>query len=287
MFNQLAQLPPFVLYVFMALFTLSVGSVLNMIIYRLPIMLRQQWTEECECLLNIEASKQDTKINLFLPRSFCPSCKKTVPAIANIPLFSYFFLRGKCKFCKQPIPFKYPLVEFLTCIISLYATWVFGFNWFLPLILLFLWILITMIYIDLEHQILPDNLTLSLLWLGLLANTQHLFADLPNAVFSAAGAYLFLWMIMKLFYLATGKIGMGNGDFKLFAALGAWFGWIMLPLILLVASFSGALVGIIYLRMHDKSRDTPIPFGPFLCLAAMVVLFWGKTIIHWYLGFWF
>ncbi|RAP37846.1 prepilin peptidase [Legionella quinlivanii] len=286
MLDQLSQLHPAVLYSFIALFTLSVGSVLNMIIYRLPIMLKRQWTEECECLLNLETEKPAANINLFFPRSFCPSCKKTIPAIANIPLLSYLFLRGKCKSCKQSIPFKYPFIELLTCILSLYATWVFGFTGLLPLIFLFLWILIIMVYIDLEHQILPDNLTLSLLWLGLLANTQHLFADLPNAVISAAAAYLFLWSIMKIFYLITGKIGMGNGDFKLFAAFGAWFGWIMLPLILLLASLCGAIIGLIYLRLQDKDRNTPIPFGPFLCFAGLVALFWGKSIIHWYLGFW-
>lgn len=273
-------------YFLLALFTLAIGSLLNVIIYRLPAMLHACLMNECRNLVNL-AEESSNSINLFLPRSFCPTCKKTIPAKYNIPLLSYLFLRGRCKYCKQPISLRYPLVETLCCLLSLLASWYFGFSLSLIFILLFIWILIALFFIDLEQQLLPDSLTLGLLWLGLLANTQSLFTSLPIAVLSAAGAYLVLWLFIKLFYLFTGKIGMGNGDFKLFAAFGAWFGWTQLPLILLFASLTGAITGLIYLKTQGKNKDTPIPFGPFLCLAGLVSLFWGKLIMQWYLSHWF
>lgn len=285
MITEITQLPLFVLYIFLALLALAVGSFLNVVIYRLPLMLRSEWLNECECLLNLPSSSP-SKINLFLPRSFCPACNKTIKAIHNIPLLSYLFLRGHCAYCNVPVAMRYPLVEILTAVLSLFAAWAFGFTVTLIFALLFIWLLICLFFIDCDLQLLPDSLTLSLLWLGLLANTQHLFTSLHNAVFSAVVAYLSLWFLIKLFYLLTGKIGMGNGDFKLFAAFGAWFGWTLLPLILLFSSLTGAIIGIIYLRQQNQTKDTPIAFGPFLCLAGVVALFWGKPIIKWYLSFW-
>ena len=275
-----------VAYLLVAFFALAIGSLLNVIIYRLPLMLRASFSKDCRSFLQLPA-EPDNVINLFFPRSFCPNCRMIIPAKYNIPLLSYCWLRGRCKNCHQPISARYPLVEILSCLLALLSVWHFGFSLNLIFVLLFVWIIIALFFIDLEQQLLPDSLTLSLLWLGLIANTQSLFTSLPNAVLSAVFAYLTLWLFIKLFYLLTARIGMGNGDFKLFAALGAWFGWEQLPLILLFASFVGAITGIFYLRLQKKTKDTPIPFGPFLCLAGLLSLFWGKTILHWYLSYWF
>ncbi|WED44347.1 prepilin peptidase [Legionella cardiaca] len=272
-----------ILYIFLALFSLAIGSLLNVVIYRLPIMLHTEMEKECRNYLNLP-QVADKPINLFFPRSFCPNCKTTVTAISNIPIISYCLQRGRCKHCDNPISIRYPIVELLSCLIALFSAWVIGFNTTLLFVLLFNWILISLFFIDLEHHLLPDVLTLGLLWLGLIANTQSLFISLSDAVFSSAAGYLSLWLFIKLFYLIRGKIGMGHGDFKLFAALGAWFGWTQLPLILLFASISGVIVGSIYLKIRKKSKDSPIPFGPFLCLAGFLSLFWGKSIINWYLS---
>lgn len=284
MLNEFVSLYPLTAYIFLGLFSLTVGSLLNVIIYRLPLMLNAEWTSECRNLLHL-ADEPKPNINLFFPRSFCPGCKNLIPFWHNIPVLSYCILRGRCHQCHQSIPFRYPLIEMISLILSLLAAYSFGFS--LPLLfsLLFIWALICLFVIDLQHQILPDSLTIGLVWLGLIANTQNLFTTLPNAVLSAAGAYMSLWLFIKLYYLVTGKIGMGHGDFKLFAAFGAWFGWTQLPLILLFSSITGAITGIIYLKSTQQTRETPIPFGPFLCIAGLISLFFGKTIIHWYLGF--
>ena len=284
MINEFSLLYPVTAYVFLGLFCLAVGSLLNVIIYRLPLMLQAEWSSQCRSLLNIPGEPQQ-KINLFYPRSFCPQCNHQIPFWHNIPLLSYMILRGRCHKCQQHIPGRYPLIEATCLILSLLAAWIFGFNLSLLFALLFIWLLICLCAIDIQHQLLPDNLTLPLLWLGLIANTQSLFTPLPNAVLSAAGAYLGLWLFIKLYFLITGKIGMGNGDFKLFAAFGAWFGWTQLPGILLLSAFTGAITGIIYLKTTSQTKETPIPFGPFLCIAGLISLFYGQTILHWYLGF--
>ena len=275
-----------VIYFCIGLLALCVGSFLNVVAYRLPLMLQKQWQQQCCELLTLENRDSSSSINLFLPRSFCPGCKSQIKPWQNIPIFSYLFLKGVCYQCKAPIPIDYPLTELFTLLVSLYASWHFRLSFQLLFVLAALWILIPLVLIDLKHQLLPDSLTLGLLWLGLIANTQALFTDLSSAVLSAVGAYLILWLFIKLFYLITGKEGMGHGDFKLFAAFGAWFGWIALPFILLLSSICGALTGIIYLKITKKSKDTPIPFGPFLCMAAVIYLFWGNFLIHWYLQFW-
>ncbi len=283
MLNEFVSLYPLTAYIFLGLFSLTVGSLLNVIIYRLPLMLNAEWTSECRNLLHLtDEPKQN--INLFFPRSFCPGCKYLIPFWHNIPVLSYCILRGRCHQCHQSIPFRYPLIEIISLTLSLLAAYRFDFSPTLLFSLLFIWALICLFVIDLHHQILPDSLTIGLVWLGLIANTQNLFTTLPNAVLSAAGAYMLLWLFIKLYYLFTGKIGMGHGDFKLFAAFGAWFGWTQLPLILLFSSITGAVTGIIYLKFTQQTRETPIPFGPFLCVAGLISLFFGKTIIHWYLG---
>jgi leader peptidase (prepilin peptidase)/N-methyltransferase len=271
------------MYVAIGLYSLAIGSLLNVVIYRLPIMLQREWKREyCE-LMGLEEDKTPPPLNLFFPRSFCPSCKAMVKSWQNIPILSYLFLRGRCYHCKSPISIRYPLIELGTMLLSLYACCHFGFTWQLPFALIALWLLICLLFIDLDHQLLPDSLTLSLLWIGLIANTQNLFTSLPDAVLSAAGAYVVLWLFIKLFYLVTGKIGMGHGDFKLFAAFGAWFGWKFLPLILLFSSIAGTIIGLLYLYLQDKSKDTTIPFGPFLCISGIAALFWGQEILTWYL----
>lgn len=274
------------LMLFIGLFSLLIGSLLNVVIYRLPLMMRAEFLRSYQELTEQPVTEEHHTINLFLPRSFCPSCKNTVRAYHNIPLLSYLWLRGKCAYCGHPIAKRYPLVELITLLLSSLAMWHFGLTLYLPFALLFIWLLIPMFFIDLDHQLLPDSLTLGLLWVGLIANTQTLFTPLPNAVFSAAGAYLVLWLFIQLFYLITGKIGMGNGDFKLFAAFGAWLGWAQLPLILLLASISGAVIGSISLRLQQKDQGTPIAFGPFLCIAGLISFFYGKEIINWYLKLW-
>lgn len=283
MFNQFEIIASPFSYIFLALFALAIGSLLNVIIYRLPMMLRSDMEQECRACLHLPQTTEK-KVNLFFPRSFCPNCKTTISAINNIPLLSYCLQRGRCKHCKHPISIRYPIVELVSCLVALFAAWSLGFNLTLVYALVFCWILICLFFIDLEHQLLPDSLTLSLLWLGLLANTQSLFTFLSDAVISCVIAYLSLWLFMKLFYLLRGKIGMGNGDFKLFAAFGAWFGWTQLPLILMIASFSGAVVGSLYLWIKQQKKDTPISFGPFLCVAGFFSLFWGKTFMNWYLS---
>ncbi|MBA2652377.1 MAG: prepilin peptidase [Tatlockia sp.] len=271
-------------YGLLAVFSLVIGSLLNVIIYRLPLMIEADLQRECSQFIKHPDQAQN-RVNLFFPRSFCPSCQTMIPAGFNIPLIGFLLLRGRCRHCRQPISLRYPLVELLSCLLALFAAWHFGFTLQLVFAVVFIWLLICLFFIDLEHQLLPDSLTLSLLWLGLIANTQNLFTSLPDAVLSAAAAYLSLWLFIKLFYLIRSKIGMGNGDFKLFAAFGAWLGGLQLPLILLFASLTGAITGLFYLTLQGKSKDTPIPFGPFLCFAGFIAFFWGKSLMNWYLSF--
>lgn len=271
------------IYTLFTLLFLAIGSLLNVVIYRLPIMLQMEWLKECSTLLkqpNLNSSA--TPINLFWPRSFCPNCQKTLKLQHNLPLLSFFLLNKRCGHCHHPISWQYPIVEAVTCLLSLGIVAWFGPNLTCVFSLMFLWLLIPLTVIDYQHQLLPDSLSLSLLWLGLVANIQQLFTTLPNAIMSTIIAYLGLWIFIKLFYLVTGKVGMGNGDFKLFAAFGAWFGWTQLPLILLLASLLGSIYGIVYLKWSKQTTDTPIPFGPFLSLAGLIALFFGKTIIRIY-----
>jgi len=283
MINQFYLLYPITTYVFLGILFLAVGSLLNVIIYRLPLMIDTEWKAQCSNLLSLPNKPKEKKLNLFLPRSFCPICKSMIPIWFNIPIISYCILLGKCTKCKQKISFRYPLIEIICLIISLYAVWFFGINLKLIFILPFIWILICLFFIDLDHQLLPDSLNLSLLWLGLISNTMFTFTTPSNAILSAAAAYIFLWLFIKLFYLLTKKTGMGNGDFKLFGAFGAWFGWTTLPIILLISSFIGAIIGTLYLKISAKNLDTQIPFGPFLCIAGLISLFFGNEIIQWYI----
>lgn len=275
---------PLWIYSLIGLFALAVGSFLNVLIHRLPRMMQNSFDAECRCFLNLP-KKDRTPINLFYPRSRCPNCETPIRIRDNIPILSYLLLQGKCSSCGAPISWRYPTIELLTMVITLYAAWHFSFSISFLFACGFLWLLIPIACIDLNEQIIPDSLNYSLLWLGLLANSFNVFTTLEVAVYSAMAGWLFLWLFIQIFYCITGKIGMGNGDFKLFAAFGAWFGWTMMPFILLFSSLVGAVLGIAYLKCARKSHETPIPFGPFLCLAAVIVLFWGHGILNYYLSF--
>lgn len=256
-------------WVFLSVLFLAIGSFLNVVIYRLPQKLHAEWTTGCRTLLGLPPQPSST-LTLSLPRSHCPTCQTPIPFWHNIPLISYALLRGRCHHCHTAISLRYPGVEMTCLLLSLIAVWFFKEQSLF--VLPFIWIMICIFFIDLEKKIIPDPLSLSLLWLGLFANTTSLFTPLANAVFSAAGAYLTLWLVIKGYFLITKKIGMGHGDFKLFAALGAWFGWENLPFILLIASTSGVIVGLLYLKKTRQSRETPLPFGSFLCVAGIIAL---------------
>lgn len=265
---------------------LCLGSFMNVVILRLPIMMFRSWKAECEELANLPdhpALKDLSKpYNLIKPDSHCPKCGTAVRAWQNIPLLSFALLKGKCAGCGSKIGWRYPIVELATGVMSLVVLSVYP--WGLPLLamLVFTWLLITMSVIDIDHQILPDVLTLSLLWLGLIANSQGLFTDLHSAVFGAVFGYLSLWSVYWIFKLVTGKEGMGFGDFKLLAALGAWLGYQKLLMIILLSSAVGAVIGIAGIMILGRDRNLPIPFGPYLAAAGWIAALWGDGILAWY-----
>jgi len=262
---------------------LLVGSFLNVVIYRLPKMMQRDWHEQAREILELPAEQQTATFNLVLPNSSCPHCAHEIKPWENIPVISYLFLRGKCSSCKAPISLRYPLVE-LTCgLLSAYIAWHFGFTWQGGAMLLLTWGLLAMSLIDVDHQLLPDSLVLPLLWLGLIANSVGLFTSLEDALWGAIAGYLSLWSVYWLFKLVTGKEGMGYGDFKLLAMLGAWGGWQVLPLTILLSSLVGAVLGLIMLRLRNAETSTPIPFGPYLAIAGWIALLWGEQITASYL----
>lgn len=266
------------------LFGLLIGSFLNVVIHRIPKMMQH----ESDNYVAHESGKplpHTERFNLMLPRSACPQCGHQITALENIPVVSYLVLRGKCSGCKTPISVRYPIIELLTGTLSAFLIWRFGSGLAGLATLLFAYLLIAMTFIDADTQLLPDDLTLPLLWAGLLVNLQATFVPLSDAVIGAAAGYLSLWSIYWLFKLVTGKEGMGYGDFKLLAALGAWLGWSMLPIILLLSSVVGAIVGICLIVFSKRGRDNPIPFGPYLAVAGMIALLYGKPIAHHALGF--
>jgi leader peptidase (prepilin peptidase)/N-methyltransferase len=279
---------------------LAVGSFLNVVICRLPVMLDRQWREQCTELAAGAAAgprppgqappPHPPRFNLIVPRSACPSCKAPITALQNIPLLSWLALRGRCARCGQPISVRYPLVELLTGVLSAAVAWRFGFGWGALPALTFSWFLIVLAFIDADHQLLPDSLTLPLLWIGL---TLSLLAppggvpppvDVRSSLIGAAAGYVSLWSVYHLFRLLTGKEGMGYGDFKLFAALGAWLGWQMLLPVILIASVAGAIVGVTLLALRGQHRGTPIAFGPFLAAAGWLVLMFGDAAVRRWLG---
>ncbi|AMO97381.1 type IV leader peptidase family protein [Collimonas fungivorans] len=267
-----------------AVFGLLIGSFLNVVIHRLPVMMQR----ESDNYVAHESGKplpHTERYNLVVPRSACTQCKHQIGALENVPILSYLALRGKCAACKTPISMRYPLVEALTGALSALLIWHFGSGWVGLATLVFVYLLIAMTFIDADTQLLPDDLTLPLLWIGLLLNLSGLFVPLQDAVIGAAAGYLSLWAIYWAFKLLTGKEGMGYGDFKLLAALGAWLGWKMLPIVILFSSLVGAAVGIILIVFARRGRDNPIPFGPYLAAAGLLALLYGQTILETYFGF--
>jgi leader peptidase (prepilin peptidase)/N-methyltransferase len=270
---------------------LLVGSFLNVVIHRLPVMLDRQWREQCAELQNTEPPPQAAPFNLVVPRSTCPSCKASITALQNVPIISYLFLKGRCARCGALISVRYPLVEALTGVLSAAVAWKFGFGWPAAAALVLTWFLIALTFIDIDQQLLPDSLTLPLVWIGLLLSlwgpqpgSPPVPVDMQSSIIGAIAGYLSLWSVYHLFRLLTGKEGMGYGDFKLFAALGAWLGWKMLLPIILFAAAVGALVGVAMLSFRGQSRSTPIAFGPFLAASGWFVLMFGPEIVTGYLG---
>jgi len=266
---------------------LLVGSFLNVVIWRLPKMLERDWREQAHDILGLPGETPLPTYNLLLPHSQCPHCDHRIRAWENIPLLSYVFLRGRCSACAASISPRYPLTELACGLLSAFVAWHFGFGWPAGLVLVLSWGLLAMSLIDAEHQILPDVLVLPLMWLGLVVNSFGLFVSLHEALWGAIAGYGLLWSVFWLFKLITGKDGMGHGDFKLLAMLGAWGGWQILPLTILLSSLEGAIIGLITLRLRHAKTSTPIPFGPYLAIAGWIALLWGGQItdLYWqYVG---
>lgn len=263
------------------LFSLLVGSFLNVVIYRLPIMLERQWKNDCIDWLSQQEKEEDAgKFNLVVPRSQCPTCGHQITAIENIPLLSYLVLGGKCAGCKTPISIQYPLVELATALLSVLVAWRVGYGLELLALLGFTWVLVALFMIDAKTMLLPDALTFPLLWAGLLLNIDNRFASLPDAVLGAVIGYLSLWTVFHLFRLLTGKEGMGHGDFKLLAALGAWGGWQILPFVIFASSVFGAVFGILWMIAKRSRESLPMPFGPWLAVAGFVAVLWREEILY-------
>ena len=269
-----------VLIAVVAVFSLAIGSFLNVLIHRLPKMMEADWRAQC-AELDGGAVASTGRYNLLIPHSHCPQCKAPLRVIDNIPIASWIALRGKCAHCAGRISSRYPIVEALTALLSALVAWKFGLTPQTALALIFTWTLIALTFIDADTTLLPDDLTLPLLWLGLLANVFVLFVPLKDAVLGAAAGYLVLWSIYWLFKLTTGKEGMGYGDFKLLAALGAWMGWKALLPIVLLSSLVGAVVGIALIVLARRGREIPIPFGPYLAAAGMIVMLTGDRLTRW------
>lgn len=261
---------------------LLVGSFLNVVIHRLPKMLEREWQAHCAELQGGEPPSQE-RFNLLVPRSRCPHCGHLITWYENIPLLSYALQRGRCRACGGTIHWRYPGVEAVSGLLALAAAWHFGPTWQAVFAMLLLWSLLALTFIDFETFLLPDAITLPLLWLGLLVNSKGMFVSLESAVMGAVAGYLSLWLVYHLFRLVTGKEGMGFGDFKLLAALGAWMGWSMLPLIIVASSLVGAVVGIGLILLAGHERAKPIPFGPYLAGGGVIALFWGPELVSTYL----
>ena len=295
---------PVVFAVLCAALGLMVGSFLNVVIHRLPVMLKRDWRNQSAEILREwgvasdapepiqriapvlgEFAATNQRYNLVVPRSACPSCGRQIRAVENVPILSYLFLRGRCAGCKTRISLRYPAVEALTGLVSGYVGWTFGFSLAALGGLIFAWALIAAALVDLDTQLLPDDITLPLTWAGLLFNLWHTFTSLDSALIGAVAGYLSLWSVYWTFKLATGKEGMGFGDFKLLAAIGAFLGWKMLPAVILLSSLVGAVVGIGLIVFARHGRHVPIPFGPYLAAAGLIALLWGEAINRAYLQF--
>ncbi|MCP4988212.1 MAG: prepilin peptidase [Colwellia sp.] len=274
-------------YLTVALISLAVGSFLNVVIYRMPKMMEYNWYQECREFLADEVEntepKKLTAMTLSKPDSTCPNCGHKIRFYENIPVISWLVLKGKCSGCSNKISARYPLVELATMILSLIVAHHFGATVATPLVILLTWALVALTMIDFDHMLLPDQITLPLLWLGLLININGTFVPLTDAVIGAVVGYMSLFSVYWLFKLLTGKEGMGFGDFKLLAVFGAWIGWQLLPLLILMASVVGAIVGIALILFKSHNKEQGIPFGPYLAIAGWITLLWGEGIWSWYL----
>lgn len=281
---ELAQGLPWLYLSLVFLFSLMVGSFLNVVIHRLPIMLEREWQAEYSDYFGGEVAASPAEpYNLMVPRSRCPHCDHPIGALENIPLLSWLWLKGRCRQCKAPISARYPLVELLTALLSVAVAATLAPGWGTLAALLLTWVLVALTFIDLDKMLLPDQLTLPLQWGGLLFNLAGGFVPLADAVIGAMAGYLVLWSLYWAFKLLTGKEGMGHGDFKLLAALGAWLGWQALPIVLLLSSLVGAIIGIGLILLRNHHQGKPIPFGPYLAIAGWIALLWGDNITRWYL----
>jgi len=267
---------------------LLVGSFLNVVIYRLPLMMQRGWRRECIEFLQLDAGtiqdeNTEEPFNLVLPLSRCPGCKTPIKPYQNIPVISYLFLKGKCATCGCHISTRYPIIEALTALASIIVAWHFGYTPQAFFALILTWALIALIFIDVDHQLLPDSITLPLLWLGMCLSLFDLYTDAHASIIGAVAGYTVLWAVFHLFKLATGKEGMGYGDFKLLALFGAWLGWQYLPIIILLSSLVGAVVGVSMIIFVKHDHNVPIPFGPYLAAAGWIALLWGNDLNHLYL----
>ncbi len=275
------------------MFALLIGSFLNVVIHRVPIMMERSWREQCSELAETPASDlPEGRFDILSPRSRCPSCGHKITAAQNIPILSYVMLGGKCAGCGTKIPMRYPVIELLTGLLTGVVAWHFGFGWEALAAIGMTWMLIAISVIDIDHQYIYDNMVLPLLWAGLalslwypMAGAETLFIEPKAALVGALAGYLSLWSVYHLFRLLTGKEGMGYGDFKLLAALGAWLGWKMLPLIILTSAVVGAVTGILMIAARRHERSVPIPFGPYLAAAGWIAMLWGTDIVNWYLDY--
>ena len=264
---------------------LIVGSFLNVLVWRLPKMLEREWRAQAHEVLGLPVAPAGPVYNLMRPGSCCPHCDHPIRPWENIPVFSYLMLRGRCAHCRAPIGARYPCTELACALISAIVAWRFGFGWPAGVVMLLSWGLLAMSLIDVDHQLLPDVLVLPLLWLGLVLNSLDMLATLPDALWGTVLGYMSLWSVFWLFKLATGKDGMGHGDFKLLALLGAWGGWQILPMTLLMASLLGVFAGLLLVRLRKAQASTPMPFGPCLAIAGWIALLWGGQITDFYLQF--
>lgn len=280
---------PTAFIVLVGVFGLLIGSFLNVVVHRLPLMMQRQWRLECQALLEEQGCQvsgpalPSERYNLVVPGSACPHCGHEIGPLENIPLLSWLALRGRCRSCQAPISARYPLVELLTGLVFATIAWRFGFSAQTLAGTVFSALLIAMTFIDIDHQLLPDSLTQPMLWLGLMLSFMPVFASQGNALLGVVFGYLSLWLVYWTFKLVTGKEGMGAGDFKLLAALGAWLGWQMLPLVILLSSLVGALAGIALILFRRGDRQLRIPFGPYLAVAGWLALLWGPELVHRYL----
>ena len=276
---------PLLLIATVFLLGLLIGSFINVVACRLPVMMEREWKRQCMEYLHPDEPAPDAaeRFSLIVPRSRCPSCGHAITALENIPVLSWLFLRGKCSACGTRISVRYPVVEFVTALLSAIVAWQLGWGWPLAAALVFTWALIALTLIDFDHKLLPDSITQPLLWLGLLLSIDAVFVDMRASIIGATAGYLSLWSVYQLFKLVTGKEGMGYGDFKLLAAIGAWLGWQALPVTILLSSLVGAVVGITLILVRGRDRNIPIPFGPYIAAAGWLALLWGKDITDAYL----